>query len=205
MLSALNLTCERDERLLLNRLSLRVQPGEWVQITGANGCGKTTLLRMLVGLGQPDAGQVCWCGEPLARVREHYHQSLLWIGHQVGLKTTLTALENLHFLHPAASQESLCQALAQVALAGAEALPVCQLSAGQQRRVALARLWLSLAPMWILDEPFTALDVDGIARLTQRMALHVQRQGSIILTTHQPLMTDIPLRQIDLNRMESAA
>lgn len=205
MLSALNLTCERDERLLFNGLSLRVQPGEWVQITGANGCGKTTLLRMLVGLGQPDVGQVCWRGEPLARVRENYHQNLLWIGHQVGLKTTLTALENLHFLHPAASQESLYQALAQVALAGAEALPVCQLSAGQQRRVALARLWLSQASLWVLDEPFTALDADGIARLTQRMAQHVQRQGSVILTTHQPLTTDAPLRQIDLNRVESAA
>lgn len=187
MLEARALLCERDERTLFRDLSFQVNAGEWVQITGGNGAGKTTLLRLLTGLARPDAGEVCWQGDPVARVRDSYHQNLLWIGHQPGIKTRLTALENLRFFHQDGDSATCLAALAQAGLAGYEDIPVNQLSAGQQRRVALARLWLTRAALWILDEPFTAIDVNGVERLTQRMAEHTGQGGMVILTTHQPL------------------
>ncbi|EBC0441298.1 cytochrome c biogenesis heme-transporting ATPase CcmA, partial [Salmonella enterica subsp. enterica serovar Taksony] len=167
MLEARDLYCERDERTLFSGLSFTVEAGEWVQVTGGNGAGKTTLLRLLTGLARPDGGEVYWQGEPLRRVRDSFHRSLLWIGHQPGIKTRLTARENLHFFHPGDGAR-LPEALAQAGLAGFEDVPVARLSAGQQRRVALARLWLTRAALWVLDEPFTAIDVNGVARLTRR-------------------------------------
>lgn len=169
--------CERDERTLFSGLSFTLNAGEWVQITGSNGAGKTTLLRLLTGLSRPDAGEVLWQGQPLHQVRDSYHQNLLWIGHQPGIKTRLTALENLHFYHRDGDTAQCLEALAQAGLAGFEDIPVNQLSAGQQRRVALARLWLTRATLWILDEPFTAIDVNGVDRLTQRMAQHTEQGG----------------------------
>ncbi len=157
-----------------------------MQVTGGNGAGKTTLLRLLTGLARPDGGEVYWQGEPLRRVRDSFHSGLLWIGHQPGIKTRLTARENLHFFHPGDGAR-LPEALAQAGLAGFEDVPVARLSAGQQRRVALARLWLTRAALWVLDEPFTAIDVNGVARLTRRMAAHTAQGGMVILTTHQPL------------------
>ncbi|WP_261914465.1 cytochrome c biogenesis heme-transporting ATPase CcmA [Salmonella enterica] len=212
MLEARDLYCERDERTLFRGLSFTVEAGEWVQVTGGNGAGKTTLLRLLTGLARPDGGEVTggngagkttllrlltglarpdggevyWQGEPLRRVRDSFHRSLLWIGHQPGIKTRLTARENLHFFHPGDGAR-LPEALAQAGLAGFEDVPVARLSAGQQRRVALARLWLTRAALWVLDEPFTAIDVNGVARLTRRMAAHTAQGGMVILTTHQPL------------------
>ncbi|MBP1520517.1 cytochrome c biogenesis heme-transporting ATPase CcmA [Salmonella enterica subsp. enterica serovar Worthington] len=125
-------------------------------------------------------------GRALRRVRDSFHRSLLWIGHQPGIKSRLTARENLHFFHPGDGAR-LPEALAQAGLAGFEDVPVARLSAGQQRRVALARLWLTRAALWVLDEPFTAIDVNGVARLTRRMAAHTAQGGMVILTTHQPL------------------
>ena len=187
MLEARKLLCERDERVLFSDLSFLVNAGEWIQVTGGNGAGKTTLLRLLTGLSRPDAGEVCWQAQPLHQVRDSYHQNLLWIGHQPGIKTRLTALENLRFFHQDGDSAKCLAALAQAGLAGYEDIPVNQLSAGQQRRVALARLWLTRATLWILDEPFTAIDVNGVERLTQRMAQHTEEGGIVILTTHQPL------------------
>ncbi len=175
MLEARELLCERDERTLFSGLSFTLNAGEWVQITGSNGAGKTTLLRLLTGLSRPDAGDVLWQGQPLHQVRDSYHQNLLWIGHQPGIKTRLTALENLHFYHRDGDTAQCLEAPAQAGLAGFEDIPVNQLSAGQQRRVALARLWLTRATLWILDEPFTAIDVNGVDRLTQRMAQHTEQ------------------------------
>ncbi|EMV7687548.1 cytochrome c biogenesis heme-transporting ATPase CcmA, partial [Salmonella enterica] len=183
MLEARELHCERDERTLFRGLSFTVDAGEWVQVTGGNGAGKTTLLRLLTGLVRPDGGEVYWQGKPLRHVRDSFHQSLLWLGHQPGIKTRLTARENLHFFHPGDGAR-LPEALAQAGLAGFEDVPVAQLSAGQQRRVALARLWLTRAALWVLDEPFTAIDVNGVARLTRRMAEHTAQGGMVILTTH---------------------
>jgi heme exporter protein A len=187
MLEARKLLCERDERILFSDLSFRIHAGEGVQITGENGAGKTTLLRLLTGLARPDDGEVYWQGQALHRVRDHYQQNLLWIGHQSGIKSRLTALENLHFFHGDVEAAQCLDALEQAGLAGFDDVPVNQLSAGQQRRVALARLWLTRARLWILDEPFTAIDVRGVARLTQRMAQHTGQGGMVILTAHQAL------------------
>lgn len=205
MLEARELLCERDDRILFSELSFRVNAGEWVQITGSNGAGKTTLLRLLTGLARPDAGEVCWQGQPLHQVRDSYHQELLWIGHQPGIKTRLSALENLRFFHHDGDITQCLSALAQAGLAGYEDIPVNQLSAGQQRRVALARLWLTRARLWILDEPFTAIDVNGVDRLTQRMAQHTEQGGIVILTTHQPLNVETnKVRRIALTRERAA-
>ena len=205
MLEARELLCERDERTLFSGLSFTLNAGEWVQITGSNGAGKTTLLRLLTGLSRPDAGDVLWQGQPLHQVRDSYHQNLLWIGHQPGIKTRLTALENLHFYHRDGDTAQCLEALAQAGLAGFEDIPVNQLSAGQQRRVALARLWLTRATLWILDEPFTAIDVNGVDRLTQRMAQHTELGGIVILTTHQPLnVAESKIRRISLTQTGAA-
>ncbi|EPO0738446.1 cytochrome c biogenesis heme-transporting ATPase CcmA [Escherichia coli] len=205
MLEARELLCERDERTLFSGLSFTLNAGEWVQITGSNGAGKTTLLRLLTGLSRPDAGEVLWQGQPLHQVRDSYHQNLLWIGHQPGIKTRLTALENLHFYHRDGDTAQCLEALAQAGLAGFEDIPVNQLSAGQQRRVALARLWLTRATLWILDEPFTAIDVNGVDRLTQRMAQHTEQGGIVILTTHQSLnVAESKIRRISLRQTRAA-
>lgn len=205
MLEARELLCERDERTLFSGLSFTLNAGEWVQITGSNGAGKTTLLRLLTGLSRPDAGEVLWQGQPLHQVRDSYHQNLLWIGHQPGIKTRLTALENLHFYHRDGDAAQCLEALAQAGLAGFEDIPVNQLSAGQQRRVALARLWLTRATLWILDEPFTAIDVNGVDRLTQRMAQQTEQGGIVILTTHQPLnVAESKIRRISLTQTGAA-
>ena len=197
MLDAINLTCVRDDRVLFSELSFSVRPGEMVQIAGKNGAGKTSLLRILAGLAQAEEGEVKWQGEGLSRARYQYHQDLLWLGHQPGIKTVLTAFENLSFYHAEGVQSLRWQALTEVGLLGFEDVPVNQLSAGQQRRVALARLWLSTHKLWILDEPFTAIDATGVEKLTLILKRHTENGGMVILTTHQPLAAD-NVRQIHL-------
>ncbi|MBN3229033.1 cytochrome c biogenesis heme-transporting ATPase CcmA [Pectobacterium brasiliense] len=187
MLEARDVVCIRDEHVLFSALSFTASAGEMVQIAGANGVGKTSLLRMLSGLATPESGEICWQGQRINRMREQFNQQLLWLGHQPGIKSALTGEESLRFFYPHQQQDALWQALASVGLAGYEDVPVARLSAGQQRRVALARLWLTDVPLWILDEPLTALDVAGVDMLTQRMEHHTARGGIIILTTHQPL------------------
>lgn len=187
MLDAINLTCVRDDRVLFSELSFTVCPGEMVQIAGKNGAGKTSLLRILAGFAQPENGEVKWQGEGLSRARYQYHQDLLWLRHQPGIKNVLTAFENLSFYHANSAENLRWQALTEVGLLGFEDVPVNQLSAGQQRRVALARLWLSSQKLWILDEPFTAIDVTGVEKLTRQLKLHTEQGGMVILTTHQPL------------------
>ncbi|MRS88900.1 cytochrome c biogenesis heme-transporting ATPase CcmA [Enterobacteriaceae bacterium RIT714] len=198
-LDVLGLCCERDDRYLFRDLSFSVSPGEWVQIAGGNGAGKTTLLRMLTGIIRPDSGEVRWQTHSVNRHRDRLHAHLLWMGHQPGIKTRLTALQNIAFFHPDASRSEHLTALGQVGLGGYEDVPVATLSAGQQRNVAMARLWLTRAALWILDEPFTAIDAAGIARLTRRMAQHVSAGGQIVMTTHQPLADPgLPVRQVAL-------
>lgn len=205
LLEAVSLCCERDERALFTALSFRVEAGEWVQVIGANGAGKTTLLRMLAGLSRPDSGEIRWKGMTLAEARASYGQDLLWLGHQSGMKTRLTALENLRFYHPHKSLDALLSALVHAGLAGYEDLPLAQLSAGQQRRAALARLWLTSARLWLLDEPFTAIDGEGVNHLTRRLAQHIAAGGIVVMTTHQPLTAEqARVRLLSLHSLERA-
>ncbi len=176
MLHAERLTCIVDDRPLFAALTLSLAAGELLQVAGDNGAGKTSLLRILCGLARPESGVVSWQGLPLAKVRESFHRQLLWLGHKPGVNAALTADENLRFFFPASRLQQRESALAAVGLAGYEDLPLSQLSAGQQRRVALTRLWLTDAPLWILDEPFTALDATAMETLTRRLEQHA-RQG----------------------------
>ncbi|EKO3384032.1 cytochrome c biogenesis heme-transporting ATPase CcmA [Vibrio fluvialis] len=203
MLEVKNLTAIRDERVLFEGLSFTIQSGELVQIEGRNGTGKTTLLRIVTGLGDRDDGEIHWNNVNIEADRDSYHQELLFLGHQTGVKRELTALENLRFyqaVHAAGTQEEdLYQALTQVGLAGREDVPVGQLSAGQQRRVALARLWLSRQKLWILDEPLTAIDKQGVKVLEALFLQHAEQGGIVVLTTHQDMFADNPkLRKIKL-------
>lgn len=190
VLEAVSLSCERDWRMLFERLDLRLDSGQMLQVAGPNGSGKTSLLRLLAGLMSPSEGDVLFNGQSLRQQRVELSRHLLWIGHAAGIKGLLTAEENLTWLsalHRPAGREAIWQALEKVGLRGFEDVPCHRLSAGQQRRVALARLYLESSPLWILDEPFTALDRDGVAQLEGRLADHCVCGGIVVLTTHHAL------------------
>jgi len=203
MLEVNNLTAIRDERVLFEDLSFNIQSGELVQIEGRNGTGKTTLLRIVTGLADRDEGEILWNGVSIQDDRESYHSELLFLGHQTGIKRELTAFENLYFYQSVHSsgttEDDIYVALTQVGLAGREDVPVGKLSAGQQRRVALARLWLSEQKLWILDEPLTAIDKQGVRVLESLFIQHAEKGGIVILTTHQDMFADNKnLRKIKL-------
>ncbi len=193
MLEVQGLGAVRGDRRLFAGLNFSLDGGELLYVHGPNGSGKTTLLRMLCGLVMPAEGEVRWRGETIRRQGDEYRRELLYLGHTVALKDDLTGLENLRIaaaLHGAAVDETQAgEALAALGLAGFEDLPVRVLSQGQKRRVALARLQLSLqlrwACLWILDEPFTALDRAAIGVLEAVLAAHLAGGGIVVLTTHQ--------------------
>lgn len=185
-----NIACERDDRILFSGLSLQLCAGDVVQLEGPNGSGKTTLLRILTGLSNDFQGELRWCDQPMAKARNEYLSQLLYIGHLAGIKKGLTPRENLQWLSALGLPNDKCsleQALAEVGLYGFEDVPCEQLSAGQTRRVALARLYLSDALVWVLDEPFTAIDKQGVSKLESLFAQHAAKGGCVLLTTHQDM------------------
>jgi heme exporter protein A len=188
LLQAAGLHCERGGRALFRDLSFDVGAGSLLRIAGANGSGKTSLLRILCGLLAPTEGEVRWKGEPIGRLREEYSRELVHIGHAAGLKDELTAAENLAFTCAlaglAASAAEVRDALARLGIGEEKA--VKQLSQGQRRRAALARLALSAqVPLWLLDEPFAALDAAAIGVVEKLIGEHAGRGGAVVFTTHQ--------------------
>ncbi|WP_286239936.1 cytochrome c biogenesis heme-transporting ATPase CcmA [Neptuniibacter halophilus] len=204
LLQVEDLFCERDERVLFEHLCFSVEPGEVIQIEGQNGSGKTTLLRILSGLSSNYEGDIFWQGEPIADVREQFQRDLLYFGHHPGVKAVLTPEENLNWyaaMHPGMEREAIANALQRVGLKGYEDVPCHTLSAGQNRRVSLARLYLSKARFWILDEPFTAIDKKGVAEKEQLILEHARRGGSVVLTTHHELAVGDHIRRINLDEL----
>jgi len=184
------LAFERDDRLLFSDVSVSLKSGDILQVEGPNGCGKTTLLRMITTALSPTSGQLFWQGQDVSRARQDYLQNLLFLGHLPGLKQSLSPEENLVWwrrLNSNSCSFSNNEVLASIGLKGYEDVPCFNLSAGQQRRAALARLLITQAPVWVLDEPFTAIDKQGVGELEALLIEHAARGGIIILSTHQDL------------------
>ena len=195
------LQCVRGDRLLFGAVSASVRAGQMLRVQGANGAGKTSLLRMICGLAQPAGGQVLWLGQPIARLREEFNRQLVYLGHAPALKDDLSALENLHAGSglgglPCSHAEATA-ALAQAGLRGRERLPARVLSQGQRKRVALARLALShAAALWVLDEPFNALDDAACTWLQGLIDAQLGRGGVVVLTSHQARAWDATPAQV---------
>ena len=181
----------RGEKHLLRGVSLVLSSGELLQVVGPNGVGKTSLLRCVAGLLPTESGQVVWQGRQLPEGREDFHQQLAYLAHVNGLKSELTALENLHYsvaLKRGVEPEELRATLRRLQIAHCADLPVRSLSAGQKRRVALARVMLTRASVWVLDEPITNLDSAGIALFESCLAEHMKAGGMILTAAHQLLL-----------------
>ena len=189
LLRAHQLTCIREDRVLFDELSFTVNAGDLIQIEGANGAGKTSLLRLLAGLSLPYEGEVRYQEQAITKCREDFYQDLTFIGHLAGVKGELTAIENLSFSLSLQQDntDNIDNAIERVSLSGFEDSYASHLSAGQNRRIALARLWQSTSKIWILDEPFTAIDKAGVAQLEQLFLDHIARGGAIVFTSHQEL------------------
>ena len=203
LLQARELACSRGDAALFGGLRFELKAGEALQIEGANGSGKTSLLRILAGLTPPDEGEVRWRGRDIAGHRQFFQAELGYLGHHLGLKSELTATENLALglgVHGIARAEpDLEPALSRVGLGHRADLPVRSLSAGQRQRVALARLLLQKAVLWVLDEPFTALDTDGVALVRALAEAHLADGGIVILTSHQVVALGSTLRKLSLS------
>jgi len=189
MFSVSNLSCSRGSKRLFSGVSFALEPGHWLHLEGDNGVGKTSLLRLACGLSAVEEGEIQWQGQPVLNNIDEFRANLAYLGHQLALKEDLTPLENLQF-DAAMAGKSLPladakAALSKLGLKGREHLPVRVLSQGQKRRTALGRLLLSSAKLWILDEPFVALDTAAQKVLTEVLNEHLNRQGMVLLTSHQ--------------------
>ena len=202
-LEARDLACSRGPATLFRDVSFEVGAGEWLSVRGANGSGKTTLLRCLAGLTRADRGSVSWDGTPATSDSEAFRHELLYAGHLAGIKDDLSAEENvdgaLRLRGRVPSPEATRAALAEVGLEKRRHLPARRLSAGQRRRIGLARLALDTGACWILDEPLTALDDDGQALFTRLLRSHVERGGLAIVSTHHALAL-APARELILGK-----
>ena len=193
-LAVSNLKCVRGERLLFDGLGFRLDSGQLLHLRGANGAGKTSLLRLLCGLSRPEAGQILWNATPIDVQAEVFRQNLFYLGHHNALQEALTVDDNLAFYAALAGAEPNAadtgSALERMGLRGCQRRLVRHLSQGQKRRVALSRLMLNRASLWVLDEPFVALDQNSITLLAGVIAVHLQVGGMAVLTSHQQV--DIP-------------
>lgn len=194
------LSCEKADKLLFAGLELSVLPGETLQIAGYNGSGKTSLLRILTGLSTPTSGHVYWQDQLVSQCYTQYQKQLIYIGHKSGLKAHLTALENLRFACTSRQTDDyLRQALNQVGLLKDASTLTYHLSAGQQRRLCLARLIIMPSKIWILDEPLSALDSRGVKLVLCLMKQHIERNGLIILSSHHAVR--LPSQSVEVIRL----
>ena len=190
MLAVRDLFCDRDDRVLFENLDFDLSEGQVLQVQGSNGSGKTTLLRILCGLNDNYEGSIKWYGQEIEDQAASFFSSLLYIGHRVGVSKALTPLENLRWscsLKQAVSDDQIMAALKEVGLRGFEESPCYTLSAGQQQRASLARLIISPAALWVLDEPFTTLDTKGVTMLEKILQRQARAGGSVMVTTHHSL------------------
>lgn len=202
MLDARQLQASRDDRVLFFGLDFRLASGQVLQVAGPNGAGKTTLLQGIAGLFPLEAGALTWRGVPVADDPDAFRADLIWLGHHPGLKLMLSPRENLAWLSRlrglSPSVAAMDAALDKVGLYGYEEVPLARLSAGQKRRVALARLFVEARPLWILDEPFTAIDRQGVAELEGWLHDHVVSGGMVLLTTHHAFAPAFPVERLDV-------
>ena len=214
-LTARQLCCYRSHRPLFDPVAFELTSGTGLYVGGPNGSGKTTLLRCLVGLSDNYEGEVCWGGLDTRQSAQAFRSELLYLGHLPACNTQLTPLENLEWWSALHAQHMLADgreaalarcaaALGELGLAAYLDTPCYRLSAGQLRRVALARLALSRHALWVLDEPFTAIDSDGVLRLQQRMSEHLAAGNTLVVTSHQPLIIDA-LQQLNLQPLAHGA
>jgi heme exporter protein A len=203
VLSVHNLSVVKRDRLLFEKINFAVESGCLLYIKGPNGAGKTSMLRVLAGLVESESGHVEFNAQNIQDCRENFNHQLVYFGHKLGINNSLNALENLHFWcqqhQVSASTEALFDVLALLNLIGLEDIPIANMSAGQQRRVALARFWLKPeAKLWILDEPFTALDSQGIELLSKQLVAYLEKGGAVVMTSHQQLQLDYPTHELTL-------
>lgn len=204
MLEASNLECVRGERRLFAGVGFRLEGGEMLYLQGRNGSGKTSLLRMLCGLTPPADGEICWRGAPIRKLADEFRAELCYLGHHNAIKEELTPLENLlasaKLAEDSLDEDAALDALERVGLAGREDLACRYLSQGQKRRVALARLVHERRALWILDEPYVALDTAAVELVAGLIGAHLQRGGLVVLTTHQSVTVPAgAVRELRLN------
>ncbi|MFT6270665.1 MAG: heme exporter protein A [Alphaproteobacteria bacterium] len=191
ILAAQQISCEKQDRILFQDIDLSINSGELVMLTGENGAGKTSLLRILVGLSAPNMGQVFINGHEIKHDINLATTGIVYIGHKLGFSGLLSAIENLQFYmsmigRPCQDTSEILEVLSLLGLDGLEDLPLKHLSAGQQRRVSLAKLWLNKgANLWVLDEPFTALDAATVSMLEHYIECFLKQNGAVIMTSHQ--------------------
>ena len=198
--SGSGLTLFRGDRCLFRNVDFAVESGELLVLEGANGSGKTSLMKAIVGMLELETGVLEWNGTPVGQQRQEFHGSLVWLAHRVGLKADLTLVENLRFeaaLRPQASPD-MEPVLERLGLTRLKPLPLRSLSAGQQRRVALARILLADVPLWLMDEPFTNLDRAGRGLVLRLVTEHLEKGGMCIMAAHQDIEIDAPMKKVVL-------